>query len=193
MFTLLTACGTTTTNDPATYFRFVIDNKNGLFKEKTIGNYTFSLQYKPATYMVLVDNENFPLNTESFIQQEKEYRTKEYYTFRIKIASDTQHLDIVTYDLNSEQEYNDRIHYLETDMQKDIFLVCGRDTSKVSSFIYDKSSDLNDFTSFLITFPCPKNEESDRKFIFYDKKFKSGIIEFTIEAAAIANAPTYTL
>lgn len=191
IFMLQIACGTTATNDPAIYFRFLLDQKNGLFQEKTVGDYTYSLQYKPSAYMVLTDNESFPMNTENFIQQEKEYETKQYYTFRIKVASDTQHLDIVTYNLNSEQEYNDRVHYLDNDMQKDIFLVCGKDTSTVSSFIYDKSTDLNDYTSFLISFPCSQNIESNRQFIFYDKKFKSGIIIFTIEAAAIANTPTF--
>jgi hypothetical protein len=186
-------CKSRSVDDPITYFKYVIDEKNGLFQEKTVGDYTFSLQYKSPTYMVLTDNENFPMNTLSFAEQEKQYETNQYYTFRIKIASDTQHLDLITYNLNSEQEYRDRIQYLERDMQKDILLVSGKDTSKVSSFIYDKSSDLNDYSSFLITFPVPQKEHVDRKFIFQDKKFKSGTIVFTIKADAIANAPAFQL
>lgn len=190
---LLVSCKNGSINDPTTYFRYVIDKKNGLFQEKTVGNYTFSLQYKPPTYMVLTDNENVPLNIEGFVQQEKEYETNQYYTLRIRVASDTEHLDIITYHLNSEQEYNERVQYLEAEIQKNIFLVCGKDTSKVSVFVYDKSSDLNDYSNFLLTFPVPANIDMDRTFVFYDKKFKSGIITFKIEAAAIANTPEFKL
>lgn len=193
IFIFMMGCKSMSTDDPTTYFRHIFDKKNGLFQEKTVGNYTFSLQYKPSTYMVLADNENFPLTQESLVEQEKEYETLQYYTFRIKVASDTQHLDIITYNLSSEQEYNERIHYLETEMQQDIYLVCDKDTSKATSFIYDKSSDLNDYSSFLITFPPPSNPYADRKFVFIDKKFNSSIILFTIEASAISNAPTFKL
>ena len=190
---LLSGCDNKSIHDPVTYFRFVLNKRNGLFQEQTVGNYTFSLQYKSSTYMVLTDNENFPLNPESFVQQENEYSKNQYYTFRIKIAPDTENLDILTYNLNSEQEYNDRIHYLEKGMRNDIYLVCGKDTSKASSFIYDKSSDLNNCSSFLITFPISQNMDSDRKFVFCDKKFQSGIILFTITGETIKNTPPFRL
>lgn len=191
IFTLSTSCKNDTTNDPVAYFHYVIDKKNGLFQEKIAGNYAYSIQYKPSTYMALTDNENFPLSSESLVQQESEYEARQYYTFRIKVASDTEHLDILTYNLSSEKEYNDRVRYIETEIQNDICLVCDNDTSIVSSFLYEKSSDLNDYTSFLISFPSTSNNEADRKFIFRDKKFKSGVIIFTIKASDIANALKY--
>lgn len=175
------------------YFRYVEDGENGLFKKKNSGGYTFSLQYKPTAYMVLSDNEHLPINKENFSSEEKEYGKFQFYTFRIQVTADTQNFDMLTHNLSSEDQYNNRLHYFETGMQQDIKLICGHDTANANFFLYEKEGDPGTCSSFLISFPAPPDANEDRTFVFDDRILKTGKITFTINGSAIVNTPALNL
>lgn len=180
-------------NDPTAYFHYVENEKNGLFTVKNVNDYTFSLQYKPAAYMALTDNENLFSDKKGFMQEVKEFSQFQYYTLRIKVAADSQHFDILNYHISSEEEYAKRLHYFEKDMQKDIKLICGSDTTNASSFLFEKETIPNECSSFLISFPKGSNNYSDRTVVLEEGILKTGKVTFTINGDALSNVPLFRL
>lgn len=122
----------------------------------------------------------------------------EYFRFSfthsvIQVTADTQNVDMLTHNLSSEDQYNNRLHYFETGMQHDIKLICGHDTAKANFFLYEKEGDPESCSSFLISFPAPPDENEDRTFVFDDRILKTGKLTFTITGSAIVNTPALNL
>lgn len=178
--------------DAFDYIRFVENEKNGLLIKKEVGNYLFRLQYKPVPYMVLTDNEHLPINQEQFLAEEREYSKFQYFTLRITMNNDPEN-SVFMYDVGSEEQYNNLLHYFETDMKNDIRLIVGDHSYPATTIHYVRENDRGEFNNFLVAFPAIVHSEVNRTFVFNDRLLKNGVIQFTVESQALSNIPELKL
>ena len=161
--------------------------------KKESGNYLFSLQYQPVAYMVLMDNEHLPVDREGFTREEREYGKFEYFTLRIKKNDDADKSDPLTYNFDSEEQYDSLLHYFETDMKKDFRLITGDDSCIASSIRYARENERGEFNNFLISFPAADHSNVNRTFVFNDRLLHTGMIRFTLQATTLSKVPELKL
>jgi hypothetical protein len=190
---VFSSCENTEVNDARSYIQYIENEKNGLLQKKNSGNYVFYLQYKPTLYMVLMDNENLPVDRFRFLSEEKAYGRLQYYTLRVKANDDIEGNDPFMHSLKSEKQYDSLLYYFETDMKRDIRLIVGNDTSFATSIEYGEKSGSDECKSFVISFPASPDVHTNRTFVFHDRLLKTGMIRFTIKSASLSNIPVLKL
>jgi hypothetical protein len=172
---LLASCSKTKMNGPD-YVRFIEDEANGLKVSKNIGEVKYTLQYKPAAYIRLRENQK---SAEDGMQ---------YYTLSLSLVD--QHKDIMRYDLHGQNEYYERANYLSYGLMNDIFLVENGDTLKCELFNYVRTYGLSPQADMVIGFRQPVlKAAADKLFVLDDKLFGGGLIKLKISAEDIENLP----
>src|SRR6186713_3379110 len=88
---LIAACNGKAGLSPKEYVQWVNDPKNGLVKEKTIDQYEFMVQYRPAAYLAIQEEQQRePSEMQSFDSVYKEFSGLQYFAIRIGSAKGNQ-------------------------------------------------------------------------------------------------------
>ena len=173
---------------PADYINWIEDPSNGLVADKTIGDLTFSVFYKPVEYLVLKDLEADSTLKSKFPKRQKQYDGMDYFSFRIK--SNTTDGELLRMSIKDENEYYARLEYISFKMQNDFKLITGTDTVDCGLYHYERTYGLAPHASFVLGFP--KNNDfgtSAKQLLFEDKLFNKGNIYITIPAEKINSIP----
>ncbi|MCU0436195.1 MAG: hypothetical protein MUC87_22250 [Bacteroidia bacterium] len=191
---VLKTCSTSAVPElsPAEYISWVEDAENGLHQEKTIGALRFSMQYKPADYVVLQDVKRTNFSSPEWDSLTKEVSDMQYYTLQIGTADGK---DITRFNLGNDQEYYARQEYLSAGMQKDIQLVDGTDTLNCLMYHYERTYGISPDAKVVLAFDnkAPKTALQNKTLILNDNHFGTGIIMLSIDAGSLRSIPQLTL
>jgi hypothetical protein len=177
--------------DSVSYIKWVESEDHELQVSKEIDGFSFSLQYKPVPYIILMENNGkFPGLTD-FAKRREELGGMQYYTLRV--SSDKDH-DLLRAGIRDDNEYYSRLEYFTSIMQNDIELVDGDDTLACVLYHYERSYNLSPKSSFVLGFennPERKND-GERTFIFHDQVFGIGTVKLSISEDNIISTPALT-
>lgn len=181
------SCNTTNTIDPLTYIKTVEDKESGLKIEKKIDDFSFSLLYKPAQYISLVENQGQIVSKEQFDNRVKELDQMQYYTLQITSSKSNE---LLKAGIQNETEYFKRLEYFMSYMQDDIVLLDGNDTLNCALFHFERNYGIAPYSNFLLGFENRgKNLYEDKTLIYDDKIFGTGKINLTIKSSDISGLP----
>ena len=175
---------------PAEYVQYVSNPDNGLKRSKTIGDYTYSVQYKPVDYVIANEARKPDLTTTERDARKSELDGLQYFTFRVANATGGQ--DVLTLNNQTEQDYSAKVGYLSFDFQHDIALVDGGDTLGCKLYNFVRTYGLAPYVDFVMAFDKPSEDEttnSDKTLIVEDRVFGAGTIKFAIDAGDIKALP----
>lgn len=170
---------------PSEYVRWMKDPANGLRDEKTIGEYTFTLQYKTPEFVVLQQHKSDDVAQTLIESEVLNYDGMEYYTF--EISTEDGH-DLLDDQYHNADEIAARVEYFLSYAQDDFSLVTESDTIPCSLFHFERSYSLSPVTTMVMGFDRPKTGE-DRTIVYNDRLLGSGPVQITINAEDISNVP----
>ncbi|HZK64304.1 MAG TPA: hypothetical protein VFC34_09170 [Puia sp.] len=173
---------------PSEYVAWVRNIDNGLRKEKTIEDLTFSVQYKPYPYIVCLEEKKNTL-ADSIVKNRISGLDGMQY-FDLKIALNASQGELLKYKAGNSYEYDRRVKYFAFEMQKDIRLLDGTDTLPCALFHFERTYDVAPYSTFLLGFTPGKDARSEEKtLIFYDRTFGKGTVKFTFRNIELTNIP----
>jgi hypothetical protein len=188
---MLKTCGNTPQAlEPGAYVQWVEAPENGLLLTRSIGEYEFALQYKPAEYVVL--QENGPGVPAAKLQQGcADIADMEYFTFRIGKKGGT---DLLKDDVSTTDQFTSRLAYFSAAMQRDLFVVSGTDTFPCLLFHFERTYGVDPRSTFLLGFDITtlKNGNTPAELIFGydDKELGTGPVLFTFSPDKLLNLPS---
>lgn len=171
-------------NEPEKLIAFIDDKKNGFIKSKTIGQITYDAILKPIDYLLSQKR----LEEKNNSLSKKDFEDLQYFDLRIKIED--FHKEFIKYDLESAEEYQQRVQYCAFNMQQDIKLIDGTDTLNCVLYHYERAFDVVPYGHFILGFETRKSDLVNTKtIVFYDQLFNNGIIKFTFSPEIMVNEP----
>jgi hypothetical protein len=174
--------------EPKEYVQWLQDVDNGIKKEKTIDDITFSIQYKPSEYIACIEEKKDQISDSILNEKNEELSDMEYYDLTISLTEGQG--ELLKHDLTSVAEYDARVQYFAFDMQQDIKLIEDGDTIPCSLYHFERTYDVAPYSKFLLGFVKGKNAEpGERILTFYDKVFDKGLIKFTYTNEDLNNIP----
>jgi hypothetical protein len=173
---------------PNQYVKWLEDESNGLKVKKILGDFEFTLQYKPTEYVIFDQYKSDTLQKGTMDEKRKEYDGLQYYTFQIK-ANGSQ--EIMKADISNESEYNSRLEYFISPAQDDIMLVENEDTLPCVLYHFERSYGLSPMNNIVLGFEKSKQSSTaDKLFIYNDQVLGTGPVKLTIQEKNIQNIPS---
>ena len=184
---LLNSCAQTPLHH--TYLEWVESEESGLRKSKPIGNYKYSIQYKPWSYIAKRKLRNDNYNVEHLRAQITGMSDLQYFTLRIGLRSEQG--DILESGINDRSQYQERIAYLNAHLNQDIFLLEGGDTLSCVLHHFERDFGLTPYINITLGFQINEEEKeavlketrfdySDKVLVFDDRVFGTGMVKLTI-------------
>lgn len=170
---------------PSEYVKWMKDVSNGLREVKTIGDYTFTLQYKTPEFVVLQQYKSNDVLRAEIESQLPNYSGMEYYTFEITTADGHDLLDDQYHDAD---EVASRLEYFLSYAQDDFSLVNSSDTLPCSLFHFERSYSLSPVTTLVMGFEKVLPGE-DRTLVYNDRLLGTGPVQITIDSEDILSVP----
>ena len=170
---------------PEEFVDWCKDEENGLVKAKQLGEITYSLQYKPAEYVLCTEHGSNSLPADQVKLELSELDGLDYYDFKIQLTDGSG--ELLKYKTASYQEYDARVNYMSFAMQNDLKLIAGEDTLGCKLFHFERIYDVAPYATLLLAFPKARGNE--RTFMYQDKLFGKGIIKFTFTKEELSNVP----
>jgi hypothetical protein len=174
----------------AEYAGFIKNQENGLQKTISVEHFEYNVQYRPHEYMVAQENPGQ--------EQEQKKRLQElagtvWFNVGIKCTEGSSPL---RYQLQSKEEYDQRLNYYLNEAAKDIRLVYGgKDTLPVMAYAFENSYNLTPVETMVVGFALPKGNEDETELkdniqlVFSDRALNNGIIKATFHKSDINNIP----
>lgn len=179
--------------DGDAYIAYIEDKANGLIKEKQIADFTFSLFYKPLEYQALAGLKNPEPAKADFDREMGEIKDMQYFTFKIEVANFNQ--ELLKYNLESPEQYEQRVNYFAFKMQNDFKLIEGKDTLDCELFHFERNYGIAPTAHFILAFPATHNGNKifDKTLSFEDKTFGMGTININIDKTQLAKLPALNI
>ena len=170
------------------YMAFVEEPRNGLRKTKEIEDMVYTLQYTPLEYVIAMEKLKDTLSSEEVTKRKDELKDMQYFT--LKIEAKNNNLELLRYKLESDEEYQDRVHYFSFDMQKDIYLMDGKDSIPCALYHFERNFGVAPYAKFVLGFETSQgNVIEDKKFSLNDRVFNVGRINIKINKNSIKSIP----
>ncbi len=171
------------------FVAYVDNPSNNLIKEKTIGAVQLKCEFKPTEYVLIRDkykdlgNMNFQLNENELGGIEK----LNHFYLRL---STTDHVEILKKDIQTEQEYYQRLEYYTNIIQQDLFLVSGGDTIPCKYSLFERNYGSSPNSILLVGFDATNQKEDDDIFFIYDDHVLGiGPVQFEIDSKDLNKIP----
>ncbi len=174
--------------DPPVYAKWILDKKNGMHQAIINSNICYELVYMPNEYIVCQETKSNTLNDSLLYSRLSELKGMQYFKLRISLVNEFG--DLLKYNLNSPDQYTERIKYASFEMQNDIRLVQNKDTISCKLFHFERLFDAAPYSTFLLGFPLgQENTISDKVIEFNDNLFDQGTQTFTFHKDALTRIP----
>jgi len=170
--------------EPTKLVEFVQSEENGYIKNKLIGNINYSSILKPIDYMIAkkrIDENDPNLKASNF-------EDLQYFDLRIEVKDHNS--EFIKYDLESPQQYEERVKYCSFEMQHDIKLIDGKDTLECVLFHFERAFNVVPYGHFILGFETKNKKVIEGKTLcFDDHLFNQGIIKFTYSPSLLVKQP----
>lgn len=164
------------------YVNWVRDEKNGFIKTKVVGDFTFSLQYKPAAYMALIEAGVEGFSIDSIKNLYTLYNEMEYY--ELKIEHTKWNEELIKYGTNGMSDYQNRVAYYSFHVNNDIVVKCN--TDEKPCLIHHWERNYNAAPNTILQFAFERSNDCEEKIVEYnDRVFGNGILKFRFKKADI--------
>lgn len=161
-------------HDPVKYAE---DKDNGLKKEITIGEVHYTIQYKPADYIVAMEH----LDAEAEAERLKQLKGTVWFNISFSIIGFNQ--SPLRYKIAGVDEYTERQDYFLNEASKDIYLMYGTDTVYVDSYWFENNQNITPYETMIVGFVLPDGDETvkkDMRLSFHDRVYRNGVIKTVI-------------
>jgi len=158
------------------------DADHGLKKEQTVGEVHYTVQYKPASYIIEKEH------ADSAERQERMQQFKGMLWFNISFSVEGFGQSPLRYKISGQDEYTARQDYYLNQASKDLTLLYGTDTLYVDSYWFENNQNLTPYETMIAGFRLPGGDSvvrHDLRLSFYDRVFKNGIIKTVIREADV--------
>jgi hypothetical protein len=167
------------------------DKKNYLIRDKELSDIKYQLSFMPKECLAYRELKNAEYSKEQFEEAKKHYEGMSYFNFRMEVIDGTG--ELLKHRLSSANEYNNRINYLAFEMQKDIFLVQGKDTLYPGLYHFERVFEAAPYTTIMLAFDNLKfNPEKEFTVVCNDKLFNKGYIKYNYRTNQIIDLPNIT-
>jgi hypothetical protein len=172
---------------PKAYVEWIRQPSNGLVTEKQVGDYKFSLQYKPIEYMALQESKGDNLGKGDFEKVKKTYDGVEYYDLKISVKGSDK--DMLMHGVQNTNEYFTRAHYMSFQMQKQLSMIAGKDTLPCTIFHFERNYNASPDSHCSLGFDVPKENEANRKIIYNDEILGLNQVEIELNGKSFSKIP----
>ncbi len=164
------------------------DKNNKLNKSKDIADLRFNLSYFPAPSMAFLELRTESYDFPKFQEACNHYSDMTYFNFRLEIIDGTG--ELLKYKLQSPAQYDGRVKYMSFEMQKDIYLVQGKDTLLPGLFHFERVFEVAPYSTVMLAFDNKKfNKNEEFTVIYNDKLFEKGFVKFNYKNKQLINLP----
>ena len=153
------------------------EEDNGLRKEINLGAMHYSIQYKPAAYIL----EQEHASPEAAAQRAAQLKGMVWFNITFSVNGFGQ--SPLRYQAAGLEEYAARQDYFLNRAAGDIGLQYGPDTLQMESYWFENNQNLTPHETMIVGFRLPAGDSiprQDLKLSYYDRIFHNGIIKATI-------------
>lgn len=173
--------------EPVEYVKWIENPENGLKVEKPIGDYQFTLLYKPLEYIVLKEAKQLEIKKSELKKGVEEISDFDYFTFQIGTVKNVE--DVLKFGVNTNEEFQKRVDYFSFRMQNDLKLVDGKDTLQCSLFHFERTFGIAPYCTFVLGFEKGGKELKNKTLIYNDEILGLGPVKLMIQAENLNNIP----
>lgn len=170
------------------YIGWTETEESGLVKSKTIDGIMYSVYYLPKEAMALREVED-SISEAGWKDAVESKGDMQYYKLVYRLANSNQ--DILRYNLRDETEFYSRTNYLAFGVDKDVYLLCGKDRMPCRLHQFTPMYGISPEAEVLFAFDNADSTNTQNKtFVIEDQLFGAGILQFEFKAEDINNIPT---
>lgn len=164
----------------------VRQKENGLKHSKTVGDYVYTIQIKPAEFAALKElGKDFDVN--ELNQRINELQGLIYLDL---VIARTDGAEVLKTDLTSEQEYYERVNFLSTFLKNFIRLSMDENSYAPVLYQFERSYGLVPYCTVVMAFEELEIAGSKKINIEFDDKMFSGeLVQFSLKKSQILEAP----
>lgn len=167
---------------------WVRDPEHGFLKSKSIGDIKYLALYKPLDYIICLEEKSKTISDSIYKLKLKELEGFEYFDLRIQFNEDGG--ELLKKDIQTNEEYQNRLNYCAFLMQKDISLETDSETIPCTLFHFERAFDVSPQARFLLGFQKTNTKSGAYKtLIFEDKLLNNGIIKFSFKNSELLSSP----
>lgn len=174
---LFTCCSNQKNYNKKEYMQYVLSESNGLKNTRIINGIKYTIQYLPAKFMAITENEK--INADSIESCERSYSELEYVKLTVENAEGSKK-NVLSF-LNSPSQYNYFLQYANTKFNRSIELKVNDSVYPCVMSYMETGYKVVSKITFLVGFTKPRSE-NDYVVSFKDELFGNGIINFTIDS-----------
>lgn len=130
---------------PSDYFNWFNSKICSVSKWEKSDPMLFNVIYHSEDYMVLSELNGEAINDEKVKTSRKNYKCCEH--FLLKIFSDDTVSEALSYKISNEQQYYDRIQYLNAEFGSRTYLIHGKDTLKCTFYHFERTYKMRPYIS----------------------------------------------
>lgn len=151
-----------------------------LLRYARLNEYSYVVKFLPNEVVAFIELQKQANLSDSFsiYSDMRYYSDLLYFQFRIYIEGEYND-DVLKYQLSNLYEYQQRIAYILSNIEKDFYLIQNKDTIYPALFHWERSYNIVPFITFSLAFEKRKViRGKDFIFIFEDNLFKQGKIQY---------------
>lgn len=170
------------------YKKWMGNKDNGLYKEKTVEDFSVSCMLKPLDWIALKTIESEHLDILKLDSVKNEFKGLSY--FALKIVN-RQVPELINYNASGQKAYEANFAYYTGGMKQDIYLVEGSDTLNCVLFHYERNYGAAPVNIFNLAFENRNNGQmqSGRQLVFNGTYTGLGILKFDFDKNDLEHIP----
>lgn len=171
---------------PENLVQFVENPENRLRKAVTVVPCVFTFQYKPAAYILGVEQ-----HPGGVAEKSRRQALDSMVWFNVTIQISGYNGSPLQYAAGNMAEYQARLNYYLNDAGRDFSLICGNDSLPASAYWFEDHQGLAPVATMIAGFRLRQAAtiQYDLQIAYYDRVFRSGIIKTRIKVKDILNIP----
>jgi hypothetical protein len=176
-----------TTLDLEDYNHWILDEDNGLVKNKKLSEIEYTLSFLPTD--VLVQREGKMIGGEKeLLEMKSHYENMTYFNFRIAVPE--AGAEPLKYKLSSAIEYEERIKYMAFQMKNDIRIVQGSDTLNPGLYHFERAFNVVPFVNVMFAFDNDKFSPAEEfTVVINDNLFNKGELKYNFQENQLIDLP----
>jgi len=154
--------------------------KNGLRKTADLGLVRYTLQYKPAAYML--KTEGLEPGDHRYARRKEQLKGMAWFNLSITIPGFGQ--SPLRYGVSDLSGYQSRQDYYLNQAPSDAYLLYGSDTLYPTSYWFENGLNLVPHETMVFGFALPEGQDQakeEMRFSFHDRIFRNGILKASID------------
>ncbi len=158
-------------------------------KAVQIGELEYDFKLRTPRFIALKDA--FPEDGKSYNPEAYNKRLSDlenHVILFIEQKVNTGNLSPLKYRLENQQQYTSRVMYYQFDASSDICLICGEDTVRPASYVFENNMDLSTYNRMVVIFPACGKDMAEMKFQFHDRALHNYFIKSTFNNDIYYNA-----